>query len=83
MSFNKEKLPLVIVTGASSGIGLATAKLLAQRGHPLLLLARRLDAMEKLKDAEPEGRSVWFYLNVLTVLLALGAAGYVYAKFPA
>jgi NADP-dependent 3-hydroxy acid dehydrogenase YdfG len=48
MSFNKEELPLVIITGASSGIGLAAAKMFADRGHPLLLLARRLDVMEKL-----------------------------------
>lgn len=48
MSENKEKRPLIIITGASSGIGLATAKMFADRGHSLLLLARRLDAMEKL-----------------------------------
>jgi len=48
MSENKGKLPLVIITGASSGIGVATAKMFADRGHPLLLLARRLDAMQKL-----------------------------------
>src|SRR6202167_5834679 len=33
----------VIVTGASSGIGLATARALAARGHPVVLGARRLD----------------------------------------
>ncbi|WP_374828814.1 SDR family oxidoreductase [Paenochrobactrum pullorum] len=48
MSLHKQKLPLVIITGASSGIGLATAKLFAKRGHPLLLLARRLEIMEAL-----------------------------------
>ncbi len=48
MSLNKEALPLIIITGASSGIGLATAKMLSKRGHPLLLLARRLDAMQRL-----------------------------------
>lgn len=48
MPLNKETLPLVVITGASSGIGLATARMLSERGHPLLLLARRLDKMQKL-----------------------------------
>ena len=37
--------PLIVITGASSGIGQATARLLSRRGHPLLLLARRLEPM--------------------------------------
>lgn len=41
--------PLVVITGASSGIGLATAKLLSSRGHALLLLSRRLAPMEQLQ----------------------------------
>ncbi|MGU3412104.1 SDR family oxidoreductase [Enterobacteriaceae bacterium C23F] len=40
--------PLVVITGASSGIGLATAKLLSSRGHALLLLARRVERMDAL-----------------------------------
>jgi len=40
---------LVVITGASSGIGAATAKLFRLLGHPLLLLARRV---EKMKDFE-------------------------------
>ena len=40
--------PLVVVTGASSGIGAATAKAFAQAGYPQLLLARRLEEMEAL-----------------------------------
>lgn len=40
--------PLVVITGASSGIGAATAQAFAADGHPLLLLARRLDRMEAL-----------------------------------
>lgn len=40
--------PLIVITGASSGIGLATAKLFSRRGHALLLLARRVDRMTAL-----------------------------------
>src|SRR5688572_28279236 len=40
--------PLVVITGASSGIGAATAQAFAAEGHPLLLLARRIDRMKAL-----------------------------------
>ena len=39
---------LVVITGASSGIGAATAKAFSDAGYPLLLLARRLDQMQAL-----------------------------------
>lgn len=41
--------PLIIVTGASSGIGEATARLFSLQGHPLLLLARRIERLEALE----------------------------------
>jgi NADP-dependent 3-hydroxy acid dehydrogenase YdfG len=40
--------PLVVITGASSGIGAATAKTFSEAGHPLLLVSRRLNRMENL-----------------------------------
>ncbi|MGL4656571.1 MAG: SDR family oxidoreductase [Sarcina sp.] len=39
---------LVIVTGASSGIGSEIARNLSENGHPVLLLSRRLKEMEEL-----------------------------------
>jgi NADP-dependent 3-hydroxy acid dehydrogenase YdfG len=39
---------LVVITGASSGFGAAVAKKLSAAGHPLLLLARRLDKLKAL-----------------------------------
>ncbi|MCF6767051.1 SDR family oxidoreductase [Thiotrichales bacterium 19S11-10] len=39
---------LVVITGASSGFGAAVAKQLHKLGHPLLLIARRLEKLEAL-----------------------------------
>lgn len=37
---------LVVVTGASSGIGMELAKRFSEQGHPVLMLARRNEIME-------------------------------------
>ncbi|WP_044210301.1 SDR family oxidoreductase [Flammeovirga sp. OC4] len=42
------KKGLIVITGASSGIGAATAKLFSENGFPLLLLGRRVEKMEAL-----------------------------------
>lgn len=41
--------PLVIITGASSGIGAATAKLFSEVGYATALLARNIKAMTELQ----------------------------------
>src|SRR6516225_3411329 len=42
--------PVVLITGASSGIGSALAKVFAAHGHELALVARRQDRLEALAD---------------------------------
>lgn len=41
---------VIVITGASSGIGEATAKLLASKGNKMVLAARREDRLQKLVD---------------------------------
>lgn len=46
---------VIVITGASSGIGEATARLLGQRGARLLVGARRTERLEKLVEEIREG----------------------------
>src|ERR687895_528557 len=57
---------VVIVTGASSGIGEATAKLLASRGAKLALGARREDKLKQMVDEieKDGGQAVYQELDV-------------------
>ncbi|TIM11330.1 SDR family oxidoreductase [Mesorhizobium sp.] len=49
---------LVAVTGASSGIGEAVAKVFSRAGHPVLMMARRLERMEALNLPDSMARQV-------------------------
>lgn len=52
------KNKIVIITGASSGIGLATARLLAKHGAKLALVARSKGKLEKLSRELPNSLAV-------------------------
>jgi len=54
---------VVVITGASAGIGAATAQLLANRGMSLVLVARRKDALESVA-AQCAGRALTVVADV-------------------
>lgn len=53
---NKEKV--VIITGASSGIGQATAELLSEKNFKLVLAARRLEKLQNIADSLNKSKDV-------------------------
>ena len=64
--------PLALVTGASSGIGAATARALAAAGHEVVCAARRTDRITDLA-AEIDGRAVTCDVTDAASVAALAA----------
>jgi NAD(P)-dependent dehydrogenase (short-subunit alcohol dehydrogenase family) len=60
----KFKNKVVVITGAASGIGYATAKLFAQEGAQLALLGRNESRLEKAKQDLPKDRCLTLKTDV-------------------
>jgi len=65
--FKEEKMttqqrPVVLITGATSGFGLATAKKFAQDGYPLIITGRREERLQALSDELAPLTEVFFYV---------------------
>src|SRR2546423_1040693 len=57
---------VLVITGASSGIGLATARMAAERGARLVLAARSEEALQQLTDeiARAGGEAIYVVADV-------------------
>ena len=62
--------PLVAITGASSGIGAATARAFSKAGHPVLMMARRTQRMHEMKGEIAHGPIDMMFVNAGIARLA-------------
>jgi short-subunit dehydrogenase len=67
MQNSPNKKPTALITGASSGIGLELAKVIAREGHDLVITGRNADALEALAG-QLEGK---FGVKVTVIVLDL------------
>ncbi len=77
------KKQLVVITGASSGFGAEMAKVFAKAGHPMLLLARRIDRLEALITEEKLANTIARKVDVCdqqALTLAIREAEAIYGK---
>ncbi|GLW35526.1 short-chain dehydrogenase [Actinoplanes regularis] len=59
-----DQRPVVLITGASAGLGEEMARQFAALGYDLALCARRIDRLEKLRDELPDRRVLVKQLDV-------------------
>lgn len=67
--------PVVLITGATSGFGLATAKKFAQHGYPLIITGRREERLQALSAELSEFTEVFY--SVLDVRDSEAVIGFV------
>lgn len=72
---------VVVIMGASSGIGAATARLLAERGAKLTLAARRLARLEEIKSAYPEASIETVEADITDMAAVQAVIDHTVAKF--